>query len=55
MEVWQENFPPTQSVGAAKVEVFLREHLQPVSNAPLLEIRAKEHLSHLRSVQLSTR
>ena len=30
-----------QLVGAAKVEAFLREHLQPVSNALLLEIRTK--------------
>ena len=34
-----------QNVGATKVEAFLRKHLQLVSNALLLEIRAKEHLS----------
>ena len=38
-----------QNVGATKVEAFLREHLQLVSNALLLEIRAKEHLSNRRN------
>ena len=49
MEVWQELLPTRITETKRrhnKVEAFLREHLQLVSNALLLEIGAKEHLSN---------